>query len=299
MSNEGVLDPVVSGTRRVFCCHKARLSGIPVPNSLDAVAECAAANVPRLEIDVQFLADDSMLIYHDHMFERESTGTGRVSEFDRAGASAFRYRDERETPIAWLEDVVDLLRDCDSLLQIDLKLIAPFTPVRFESFLAAIQPLGERAIVGSQAHWNVRRLTGCGATLALDPTWQFNAFGPEEDMFGPARMGDFGLFDDSPLARFRRRITPEQYVQERIRDVRALFPEATEWMVDIGTIRQLSALGQPLGPILAAQGIALAAWTMHDEGPEVSTPLLRELFEAGATTIITDNALRISSYVTP
>ena len=54
------LSPIIAGRRRVFCCHSATLSTNFAPNSLAAVRECVDAGVPRLEIDVQFLADDGM-----------------------------------------------------------------------------------------------------------------------------------------------------------------------------------------------------------------------------------------------
>lgn len=295
MNHEGTLAPWVSGSRRVFCCHKAVLSGTQVPNSLDAVAECVAARVPRLEIDVQFLADDAMLVYHDEQLERESTGSGAVTTLERASAAALRYLRNESVRIAFLEEVVDLVRDSDTWLQVDLKLMQPFTASRLDAFLEALKPLGERALIGSQAHWNVRRLAGHGHSLALDPTWQWNMFGPLEDGVGPARQGVFGTWDDAPIAHLKG-IAPKDYVRSRVDDIAGLLPGAREWMVDWQTILHISQLGESLGALLAERGIELTAWTIRDRGAEVTGPLVQMLLALGATTIITDSAAQLASY---
>ena len=297
MTYEGSLAPIVSGARRVFCCHKAVLSGALVPNSIDAVAECVSANVPRLEIDVQFLADDAMLVYHDNDLVRESNGTGPVIALDRQSASVLRYRRDENVRIAFLEEIVDLVRESDCVLQVDLKLSQPFTRSRLDTFLDALKPLGERALVGSQAYWNVRKVAGQGPAVAIDPTWQWNMFGPLEDGIGPARQGIFGVWDDSPMAHLRG-LAPREYVRGRIDDIAGLLPEATEWMVDWQTILHISQLGESLGTLLAEKNIGLTAWTVRDRGPEVTGPLLKMLFALGATTIITDNAARLATYAT-
>lgn len=295
MNNEGTLDPWISGARRVFCCHKSVLSGTKVPNSLEAVAECAAANVPRLEIDVQFLADDSMLIYHDNYMERESTGSGAISALTRESARQLRYLQDETVAIPFLEEVVDLLRDCDSVLQVDLKLSTPWTASRLDTFLQALKPLGERALVGSQAYWNVRPLQGHGPQLAIDPTWQWNVIGPLEDGVGAARKGTWGAWDDAPVAHLAG-VSSGDYVRARIDDIIGLLPGASEWMVDWRTILHLSGLGEPLGALLAEHGVSLTAWTLRNPDESVTRPLLHELFACGVTTIITDNAPLLATY---
>lgn len=295
MNYEGTLAPMISGSRRVFCCHKAVLSGSHVPNSLDAVAECVAARVPRLEIDVQFLSDDAMLVYHDASMERESTGIGPAIALDRSSAGTLRYRRDENVRIAFLEEVVDLMRDCDTVLQVDLKLHRPFSASRLDAFLETLKPLGERALIGSQSYWNVRKLAGNGHTLALDPTWLWNMFGPLEDGIGPARKGIFGVWDDSPIAHVAG-VSPREYVSTRLDDIAGLLPGAREWMVDWQTILHISQLGESLGSLLADRGIELTAWTLRDRGEEVTAPLIQMLFALGATTIITDNAAKLATY---
>ncbi|MFN8507799.1 MAG: hypothetical protein U0547_09565 [Dehalococcoidia bacterium] len=84
------LAPTIAGHRRVFCCHEATLTGRHAPNSLEAVAECVAAAVPRLEVDVRFLADDGMLVFHDSWFDTATDGEGAVSTHDTAATRRIR-----------------------------------------------------------------------------------------------------------------------------------------------------------------------------------------------------------------
>ncbi len=165
--------PVIYGSRRLFSCHRATLSGRHVPNSLQAVDECLTARVPRLEIDVRFLADDAMLVFHDGRLDHETTGMGKVDALDRAAAVGLRSRQDERVRLCFLEDVVDRMRGTTTVLQVDLKLMRPITQVRARALEAALQPVRSHVLVGSQAHWNLRPLRGL--PLALDPTLQWHS----------------------------------------------------------------------------------------------------------------------------
>jgi hypothetical protein len=102
----------------------------------------------------------------------------------------------------------------------------------------------------------------------------------------PRALGVHGLWDDSPLA-LNRRFEPLEYAEARVLDLRALLPEAVEWMVDIQTINHLGTLGMPLGRRLSEDGCSLAAWTLK-EGTRERKQCLAGLFGLGAETIITD-----------
>ena len=71
---------------------------------------------------------------------------------------------------------------------------------------------------------------------------------------------------------------------------------AVEWMVDVDTLLHVADLGCALGGLLGERGISLAAWTLRDEGAEVSGALLRRLFAAGVTTVIADDAPALARY---
>ena len=286
----------VNGKSRVFCCHKAIFSGAHQPNSLDAVAECIAAGVPRLEIDVQFLADDGMLIFHDRRLDHETTAKGPTRDLTAGNARGVRYTGPGQPPLAFLDQVVDLVRGQGSQLQVDLKVMRPITSDRVRALADALAPVRGQVLIGCQAHWNLRPLAAAGYAIALDPSLHWH-YAPGRAGAGlvPAREGLHGLWDDAPIAHISG-VEAAAYVGTRIDDLVALAPQAVEWMVDVRTCLRLDELGVPLGQELAGRGIELAAWTIEDEGAAVTSALLRRLFGLGATTIITGSALSLAEY---
>jgi len=249
-----------------------------------------------LEIDVRFLADDRMLIFHDPTLDQETTGSGRVDALTTPAVGAIRFRNSESVPLCFLEEVVDVIRGGETLLQVDLKLRRPISAGRLDALARALFPIRDRVLVGSQAHWNLRALPERGIAVAFDPTlqWQYAPARSNEHAL-PFRRGLHGLWDDAPIAHVRGVATAD-YCAVRIADIAALLPAAREWMVDIATIRYLSSLGLGLGDELAGRGIELAAWTMPDEGPVASSEMLRSLFSCGVTTVITDHAMKLAGY---
>lgn len=278
------LAPVVFGRRRPFSCHRATLSGRYIPNSLAAVDECVTARVPRFEIDVRFLADDAMLVFHDGRLDRETTGYGRVDALDSAAARRLRYRHDERVGLCFLQEVVDRARGSGCVLQVDLKLMRAITPQRARALEQALAPVRDHVLVGSQAYWNLRRLRGL--PLALDPTLQWHAGGARNGNVSPRSAGLHGMWDDAPLAA-NPNVTAAEYVASRIEDLRGLLPPAVEWMVDIATIEHLAGLGANPGDELGRWGIALSAWTLRGDETRPAD-LLHRLYRAGVETVITD-----------
>lgn len=286
--------PVIFGRRRLFSCHRATLSGRHIPNSLQAVDECVAARVPRLEIDVRFLADDAMLVFHDGRLDHETTGTGKVDALDRPAAAALRCRQDERVRLCFLEDVVDRMRGSNTVLQVDLKLMRPITRARVRTLQAALEPVRSHVLVGSQAHWNLRHLPGL--PLALDPTLQWHSNLGRHDNLLPRTLGLHGLWDDSPLAT-NPRASSTEYIESRVEDINGLLPAAVEWMVDIATIEHIAALGVELGELLGRRGVSLAAWTLRGAEPDPAG-LLARLYCSGVHTVITDVPLAAADAAT-
>ena len=289
------LAPTIAGKRRVFCCHRATLSGRFIPNSIEAVRECVEARAPRLEIDLWFLRDDAMLIFHDDALDAETTGSGPVEALDRTSARTIRFKQNEGVSSGFLEDVVEAMRGSETILQVDLKQTAPLTPGRVEAMAAALAPIREQVIVGCQAEGNLLPFAERGFRIALDPTlhWHFHPNRPPG--LTPATLGVHGLWDDAPVAHDDQ-LRAEAYIDARIRRLVALAP-VSEWMVDFWTLRHISGLGRDLGVELARHGIELAAWTLKDRGRQRTAPLLHNLFGVGVTTIITDSPAQLASYV--
>lgn len=288
------LQPVIAGTRRTLCCHSATLSGHFSANSLEAVDECATAGVPRIEVDVRFMADDSMLIFHNEALDDVTTGYGRVAEMDHSEIRGIRYNSGQREALCFMQDVVERLSGTDTILQVDLKLMRPISAARARSLEAVLEPLGANVIVGSQAHWNLRELRG--VPVALDPTLHWHYAPARRTVRPPHTLGVHGLWDDSPLA-LDRQVRAADYIEARITELRALLPSAVEWMVDIATINYLGRLGVNLGSRLRAEDCSLAAWTLKETTPRRAECLV-SLFELGAETVITDAPLVLAADAT-
>lgn len=282
------LSPDVEGRRRLFCCHSATLSGQHAPNSLEAVRECVEARVPRLEVDVRFAADDAMVCFHDADLDRLTTGAGSVALHTGMTLKAVQFRATGE-PLCFLEEVVELLQQSETVLQVDLKLSRPISAERARRLEDALAPLGESVIVGSQSPWNLRRLTR--VRVAFDPTLFLNYTAGRRQAPYPRQRGLHGFWDDSPLA-LNPYASAREYLLARIEELQGLVPAAVEWMVDIGTVLRMAELGVNLGEVLGESNIELAAWTLRDRDPLEST--LRRLWEAGTTTVITDVPLAVA-----
>ncbi len=256
-----------------------------------------AAGAPRLEVDVRFLIDDAMVIFHDSDLGAETTGSGRIEALDEPSVRRLRLNGHPEAGLCFLEDVVSAMRGSRTLLQVDLKLMRPLSRSRERRLLGALEPLGDGVLIGSQAHWNLRPIAAAGLPVALDPSlhWRYDPLRLPGDGLTPVRLGVHGLWDDAPLAQIRH-AEAHDYAVARMEDLVGVLPRAVEWMVDIETLLHLERLGLALGKELQARGIALAAWTMPEGAPERSVALLRRLFAIGATTVITDHALAIAGY---
>ncbi|WP_322795820.1 glycerophosphodiester phosphodiesterase [Tepidiforma sp.] len=282
------LAPLVTGRRRVVCAHSATLSGNHAPNTLAGVVECVRAGVPRLEVDLRFLADDSLLCFHDVTLERLTDRAGKASDLTGPEARQLRCRSTGE-PLAFLEEVVEAVAGSRTLVQVDLKLNRVITETQAARLEEALAPVASQVIVGSQSPWNLRRLRG--VPVAFDPTQYLNYTAAEPQAPYPRTRGVHGFWDDSPAAA-NPNIDVRDYLLLRIEELRSLVPGAIEWMVDIGTILRMLEVGVPLGRVLRESGIELAAWTLHD-GPDLGG-LLARLWEADATTVITDAPLAVA-----
>lgn len=297
-STAASLRPAWDGVTRTIACHSADLDGTHVPNSLPAIEACVAAGAPRVEVDLRFLADDTMVVFHDSTLEPLAQGTGELGTLTFEDVVNVRYAQPPSPPLARFEQVVDAVRTSETCLQVDLKLPVPFTRRRVDVLCEALEPLRDRAIVGSQNGANLMPLAERGFKVAFDPTqhWHYWPGRPHGLELSPRRLGMHGLWDDASIAHDPA-VPGIAYVNARIRDLVALVPHAAEWMVDLHTLRHLLGIGVPLGHALAEQGIDLAAWTIEDRGPATTRARITELFDLGATTIIARRAATVARYL--
>jgi glycerophosphoryl diester phosphodiesterase len=280
--------PIVDGRQRVVCCHSATFSGDHAPNTLAAVRECVEAGVPRLEVDVRFGADDSLVCFHDARLEPLATGAGRIADLSELALRAVTYR-STGAPLAFLPEVVDLIRGTSTRLQVDLKLNRPITRERVRRLEDALAPIADQVLVGSQSPWNLRKFTR--VPVAFDPTLFLNYTHGRRQAPYPRQRGLHGFWDDSPLAQ-NPYASPQAYLSERLEELAGMVPGAVEWMVDIETVLKMAEVGISPGNELSSRGIELAAWTLRASDPVAST--LERLWASGVTTVITDVPLLVA-----
>lgn len=290
---------VVAGRLRVLCCHRARLNRESPPNSLSGVRECIAAAAPRIEIDVRFTSDDVPVVFHDATLDHDTDGAGAIFEHDAAALGRFKLRD-RDEGIPRLEEVLDLLRGTSTRLQVDLKPLAPLTSNQVSALRGVLEPFGEQVLLGSQAYWSLRAFEGSAVPLAFDPTLLFGSLPwiGEHAGLHPHDVGPEGLRDDHPLARLPGRDV-RAYIECRLDDFCRTLAGVRELMVNTDTILLASRLGVSMGDYLARNGVELSAWTLSDGGAADTVALMTRLFEAGVTTLITDDPLALSGYLAP
>jgi hypothetical protein len=294
MDARSPLELTIAGRRRVICCHRATLSGQFPQNSLAAIKECVAAGVPRLEIDVHFLADDGMIVFHGSDLDHHTAVSGRIEDLDTAAARQLRYTDPGDHPVAFFNETVEVLSSSRTLLQVDLQVLRPLSAVQELLLAEALEPVRDHVLIGSQAHWNLHGFAARGFRVAFDPELQWHYAPEREPGLVPAGLGVHGFWDDAPLARIPH-ATVREYFEHRVRDLIGLLPPAVEWMVDIPTLRRMAEMGFNLGDRLLESGIELAAWTLRDRGPQTST-ILADLFALGTTTVIADDAPAVAAY---
>lgn len=294
-----ILQPVWKGRQRLITCHRADLDSTQAPNSLNAVRAAVGVGAPRIEIDVRFLADDTMVVFHDPDLAPTTDRSGPLDRLTIAAVREARALGPGAPPIALFDEVVDAVAGSGTTLHVDLKHDLPMPAARLDALASALAPIASRAIVGTQAYWNLTPLAQRGLRVAIDPgyLWQRGSARVPTDQF-PRTQGLYGFWDDAPLAHIPG-ADPATYLAMRLREIALLVPAAEEWMVDIDTIRHCDAIGVSLASFLHARDIRLVAWTIVD--PELDGPttaaLLALLFDLEVDTIIAKHALVVAGYL--
>lgn len=105
--------------------HRGASSDYP-ENTVLALKEGLKSGAKGLEIDVHKSKDNKLIVIHDEDIERTFIGRGLVKDFTLKELKAFKNRkklftDNEECNIPTLEEVLDLIKDIDILLNIELK----------------------------------------------------------------------------------------------------------------------------------------------------------------------------------
>jgi len=90
-------------------------------NTLAALQNSCAKGVRGFEIDVRLTKDRRIVLMHDDMIERLTTGQGRVEDLTSAELARIRTRKSNQ-PLPYLEEVFDFLKDKEgAFVQVEIK----------------------------------------------------------------------------------------------------------------------------------------------------------------------------------
>jgi glycerophosphoryl diester phosphodiesterase len=274
----------------------------PVPNSLAAVEACLDLDASWIEIDATALADSDYLLVHDPDLESETTGFGPVAACSAEHAASLRFRvrgKETTVSVPRLSQVVELMarRGGSTRLQVDFKNFAPFpTDEPLQRLTRILEPLGERALVSTNADWQLRRLRAVVPRLELGFDIHFylesRATPPSGDSH-PRLLGAYGYYDDHPIA--RRQVWPvAEYLADRCAALVGLVPGVTTFYVNHHFLCRSLDDGFNWAKALHRSSIKLDAWTLNaDDGTAVSN--VHRLFQAGVDQFTTNTPRELAA----
>ena len=272
----------------VFVCHKAILSGEHRPNGIDAIRECLAAGVERLEVDVHSLDGDDYAIFHDRRLEEHTTGSGTIGRATPETMRAVRFTDNGREPPPLLSDLIEMARDCATELQLDLKDWRPLSAARLRALVDTVAPVKQRVIISSGQDWNLRLLHRTDPELAygFDPGHYLDHAIEGTPVFLPRTMGAYGYRDDHPLA-FGRTEATHDYLCQRFEQLAMQAPGAREWFISYRLALQMLDDGFNAARFLHDRGVQANVWTPDFHGGE-SLRMLRRIAEAGFDRVTTN-----------
>jgi hypothetical protein len=229
---------------------------------------------------VRLLTDDDALLVHD----RQLPDGRPVRELTTAEAVA--------GGLPTLSAAVRRMQQTDALLQIDLKDELLLSRDQIQRLVDLIAPLGQRAIVGSMADWNLRTLRAVApeVRLGFDPLLYFHYWDERpSDVPFPRQRGGYDYWDDHPLA-LAGILSMEEYVAARIEALQATVPRVDEIMLHYPTLLRVIDDGVDVCGLLHERGVLVLAWTL-----DVDDPGARHIFErlqvAGVDHLVTNTAV--------
>jgi glycerophosphoryl diester phosphodiesterase len=158
------------GRRPLVAAHRGGAQLWP-ENSLTAFRNALALGVDLLEADVHLTADGTVVVLHDALLDRTTTGAGAVRALTAADASRFRLRSAEgqatDDPLPTLAQLLDLLKPSAAELLLEIKVderAQPYPGIE-EKALALVR---ERQLAGRVMVMAFERET-ISRVRALDP----------------------------------------------------------------------------------------------------------------------------------
>lgn len=137
-------------------------SGVCPENTMAAFRRGLELGATGIETDVQLTADGKLVLIHDEELSRTTDGSGFVKDKTLAELKALdagswfgaKFRGER---LPALEELLELLQDTDTVLNIELKNTTFLYPGMEEKVIAAVREFGmsSRVVLSSFNHYSL------------------------------------------------------------------------------------------------------------------------------------------------
>lgn len=137
-------------------------SAVCPENTMAAFRKSLELGATGIETDVQMSKDGALILIHDETLERTTNGTGHVKdhtlrELLELDAGSWFSKDFAGEPLPVLEDLLDLLKGTDVVLNIELKNGIYLYPGMEEKVIAAVREWGmtEQVVISSFNHYSL------------------------------------------------------------------------------------------------------------------------------------------------
>ena len=281
----------------VLIHHAAKRGHNHPPSSLRAIRACLDADARVIEVDISPLADGDFLLFHGQHLEDGTDGSGLVAAQTTSEVSRLHYTrsgGENAEPVGMLSQAMELLLHHSQPveLQLDLKPYAPLTDSVLMDLLRTIEPVKERIRVTSPADWALRRLRVLDSDLPLgfDPLLYIEAGTSVErnPHKPPFRLGEYGYWDDHPLAS-RRWGETKEYLAIRAEALWVQSPSDAVWYLPAQTLELTLNDGFDWINFLHGCGAEVDVWTLNPDRSEHIT-VAQRMIASGIDRITTTDA---------
>lgn len=139
-------------------------SGHAPENTLEAFRLCMEMGADGFELDVHMSLDGALVVIHDETVDRTTNGTGLVRELTleqlKALDASCGMEAYRGAQIPTLEEVFDLVKDTNHLINVEIKTDEWFYPQLEEKCLALAKEKGleDRILYSSFNHYTLMKL---------------------------------------------------------------------------------------------------------------------------------------------
>jgi glycerophosphoryl diester phosphodiesterase len=226
-------------------------------NTLLAFARAIEQGVDLIELDVQLSADGGLVVLHDEILDRTTSGAGPVAEHTLA---AIRSLDAgRGERVPTLAEAVELVRATPVRLCVELKGVTDADSLRIaEACVAELERLGflERCILTSFSHAALRHAKALRPrmSLMLDPS-------PQDGSLTPRQICEQALAAGANSLSYDVRILTQAIVDEAWLSGLALWPWAPNQPDEIGRALAMGVPGLMTDrPDVLAAVLAEQAW---------------------------------------